>query len=105
MLTCERVGGGKRTEEGDNQVFAHIHAWNIPEDEYGSCHLAEWKVLNVVCEGVIGILGAWLYLPEDFNVGKICSSEEVFVPVREDGVEDSLVEDMVVTELSIGSAG
>lgn len=95
----------KRTEEVGDELLLDGGVLQTPEDDEWGGDLAEAKLLSSRREGILGIVGPRGDLSRQLAVRDLLWCEDIGGPVDGRGVENGLVEDMVVTEEGIGAAG
>lgn len=94
----------KHTEEVGDQLLLDGGILQSPKDDKGGSHLAEAELLSGRRERIVGVVGPRGDLPRQLAVGDLLRREDVGGPVDGGGVEDGLVEDVVVAEEGIGTA-
>lgn len=66
-------------------------------------HLSKTECFRRGCECIVGVCGARNNLSEEFGVDEMLTGEDLRGPVHFCGVEDGLVEDVVVAEVGVGA--
>lgn len=98
-------GTQKHTEEVGDQLLLDGGILQSPKDDERGSHLAEAELLCGRRERVIRVVGPRGDLSRQLAIGDLLRREDIGGPVDGGGVEDGLVEDVVVAEEGIGAAG